>query len=409
MTMTSRFGLLAALYFSQGLPYGFFTKGLGALLRESGVSLQNIGLASLLFLPWALKFLWAPLIDRFGRRKSWILPLQTTAAIALLVLAQLDLAANLPLVIGLIVGINLVSATQDIATDGLAVSLLGPQERGMGNAIQVGAYRIGMIVGSGAILVAYAEWGWRASVSLMAVLIVCASVPIALYREPPRPVLPKQGAMAVLRIGVDFARRPGALGWFAVLICMKAFDALSGPMIAPMMVDQGYSIGEIGVIAGTAGSIAGLVGAVVGGLGARSLGRVRALIVFGLAQVFAVGLYVLPAMQIGGEASMYLAIVMDNLLGSAATVALFTAMMDVCRPATEATDYTIQACVIVILAGMSSAFSGYLVVELGYRDHFVLTAGLTFVGWLLMVVLLRAGVLDRLRVDPASDIEGVLS
>lgn len=409
MTTATRFGLLAALYFSQGLPYGFFTKGLGALLRETGVSLQNIGLASLLFLPWALKFVWAPLVDRFGRRKLWIVPLQATAAAALLALAQLDLEANLTLIIGLIVGINLISATQDIATDGLAVSLLGPQERGLGNAVQVGAYRVGMIVGSGVILVAYASWGWRASVSLMALLIVCASVPVALYREPPRPPAPQQGALAATLAGVDFLRRPGALGWVLVLVCMKTFDALSGPMVAPMMVDQGYAVGEIGVIAGTGGSIAGLAGAVVGGLGARHFGRARALIIFGLAQVFAVGLYVLPAMQLGGEPAMYLAIVADNLLGGAATVALFTAMMDVCRPATEATDYTIQACVIVILTGVSSALSGYFVAELGYRDHFVLTAGLTFVGWILVVVALRRGAFARLQVVPAADVARVFS
>ena len=215
--------------------------------------------------------------------------------------------------------------------------------------------------------------------------------------------------MAVFRIGIDFVRRPGALGWFVVLICMKAFDALSGPMIAPMMVDQGYDLGEIGVIAGTGGSVAGLVGAVLGGVGARYLGRTRALVIFGFVQVFAVGLYVLPAMQIGGEASLYLAIIADSVFGGALTVALFTAMMDVCRPATEATDYTIQACVIVLLVGASSAFSGYLVNALGYRDHFILTAGLALVGWVLAVALLRAGVLERLRVASESDVEEVFS
>ena len=409
MSTASRFGLLAALYFSQGLPYGFFTKGLGALLRESGVSLEHIGLASLLFLPWALKFVWAPLVDRFGRRKLWILPSQVAAALALLLLAQLDLAENLSLVIALIVGINLISATQDIATDGLAVSLLGPEERGLGNAIQVGAYRIGMIVGSGAILVAYAAWGWRASVSLMALLIIVASVPVALYREPPRPRLPGQGAVAVLRIGVDFLRQPGALAWIGVLLCMKTFDALAGPMIAPMMVDAGYDVGEIGVIAGTVGSIAGLVGAVLGGLGAKYLGRERAIIVFGLSQVFAVALYAIPAMGVGGELSLYAAIIADNVLGSAATVALFTAMMDVCRPATEATDYTIQACVIVILVGVASAFSGYSVAEFGYRDHFLLTAGLTLVAWIAVVALLARGAFARTRVTPETPVDEVFT
>ena len=155
--------------------------------------------------------------------------------------------------------------------------------------------------------------------------------------------------------------------------------------------------------------IAGLVGAVLGGLGAKYLGRERAIIVFGLSQVFAVGLYAIPAMGVGGDLSLYAAIVADNLLGGAATVALFTAMMDVCRPLTEATDYTIQACVIVILVGVSSAFSGYFVAELGYRDHFLLTAGLTFVAWLAVIGLLASGAFKRLRVAPPTHVEEVFS
>lgn len=402
MSITARFGLLAALYFSQGLPYGFFTKGLGALLREAGLSVEKIGLASLLFLPWALKFLWAPLVDRYGRRKAWILPLQLLAAAALLAVGQLDLATHLPAIIALMVFINWISASQDIATDGLAVSLLRPQDRGIGNAIQVGAYRIGMIVGGGAILVAYATVGWQGAFSLMAGLIVVASIPVAIYREPPRPRPERQGAAALALATVDFLRRPGAWGWLLILLAYKSFDALAGPMISPMMIDLGYTVGDIGVIAGTAGSIAGLAGALLGGLAAQRLGRVKALIWLGGLQMLAVGLYTLPAAGLGGEAGMYAAIIGDHLLGGAATVALFTAMMDVCRPATEATDYTIQACVIVILTGTASAFSGYVVKAIGYRDHFLLTAALTCVGWLLVIGLLRSGVFERLCVaDPA--------
>lgn len=398
MSITSRFGLLAALYFSQGLPYGFFTKGLGALLREAGLSVEDIGLASLLFLPWALKFLWAPLVDRFGRRKVWIVPLQLLAAAALLAIGQLDLATHLPAIIVLMVAVNWISATQDIATDGLAVALLRPEDRGLGNAIQVGAYRIGMIVGGGAILVVYASVGWQGAFTIMAGLIAFASIPVAMYREPPRPPPVRTGAAALALTTVDFLRRPGAIGWLLVLLVYKSFDALAGPMISPMMIDLGYSVGDIGVIAGTAGSIAGLAGALVGGLAAQRFGRIRTLIWFGLLQMLAVGLYAIPAAGVGGEAAMYTAIVADHLLGGAATVALFTAMMDVCRPQTAATDYTIQACVIVILTGTASAFSGYLVKAVGYRDHFLLTAGLTFIGWIVAVALLRAGVFERLRV-----------
>lgn len=402
MSTTARFGLLAALYFSQGLPYGFFTKGLGALLRENGLSVEHIGLASLLFLPWALKFLWAPLVDGFGRRKHWILVLQVLAAGALLAMAQLDLTAHLTGVVVLIVIINTLSATQDIATDGLAVHLLPPAERGMGNAVQVGAYRIGMIVGGGVILIAYAALGWRLAISCMAALVLIASIPIALYVEPARPPGPKRSTLDWTTAAFAFMRRPGALAWVMVLLAYKSFDALAGPMISPMMIDAGYSVGDVGMIAGTAGSMAGLAGAVLGGLAAQYLGRVRALIWMGLAQVLAVALYALPAAGIGGELLMYASIIADSLLGGAATVALFTAMMDVCRPESAATDYTFQACVVVVVVGTTSAFSGYLVKQLGYTQHFLLTAGLTGIGWLVICALLKAGTFDRLRVTDST-------
>lgn len=401
MSVATRFGLLAALYFSQGLPYGFFTKGLGALLRDTGLSLPDIGLASLLFLPWALKFLPAPLVDRFGRRKQWIVPLQLLAAGALVALSQLDIETDLRAILWLVVLINAISATQDIATDGLAVSLLRPEDRGLGNAVQVGGYRIGMIVGGGALLVAYVTVGWQGACLIMAGLIAVASIPVIAYREPARPPRPPATAGSLALATIDFVRRPGAPLWLLLLLAYKTFDALAGPMISPMMIDMGYGVGEVGVLAGTAGSVAGLVGAIVGGVAAQRLGRVRALIWLGLLQVLAVGLYALPAAGIGGAQALLVGIVADSLLGGAATVALFTAMMDVCRPATEASDYTIQACVIVILTGTASGFSGYLAEGLGYRDHFLLTGALTFAGWLLTCAVLRAGVFDRLRVaDP---------
>src|SRR5690606_32050438 len=144
---TGTLALLAALYFAQGLPFGFFTQALPVVLRESGFSLVAISASGVLFAPWALKFLWAPYVDRYGTRRQWLLTLQLAASAVALGMACLDLSSSLQwLFVGIAV-INALSATQDVATDGLAVNLLGPRQRGLGNGIQVGAYRIGMIAG----------------------------------------------------------------------------------------------------------------------------------------------------------------------------------------------------------------------------------------------------------------------
>ena len=148
---------MASLYFAQGLPFGFFTQALPVILREQGVSLKAIGFTAILALPWALKFLWAPFVDRygserFGRRRSWILPLQALGVLLLLVLAHFPPEHGLGALLVAVALTNLVAATQDVATDGLAVDLLEPAERGYGNGVQVAGYRAGMIVGGGLIL-----------------------------------------------------------------------------------------------------------------------------------------------------------------------------------------------------------------------------------------------------------------
>ncbi|MCA9568174.1 MAG: MFS transporter, partial [Myxococcales bacterium] len=184
--------LLGSLYLSQGLPFGFMTQTVPVLLRAEGASLTTIGDTSILMAPWLLKVLWAPLVDgwgseRFGRRRSWIVPLQ---GLTVLLLAGLALAPPTDVVSVLLAATfvtALLASTQDIATDGLAVSLLSERERGLGNGVQVAAYRQGMVIGGGALLVVFARSGWSASFATMAGLMALATVPILLHREAPAP------------------------------------------------------------------------------------------------------------------------------------------------------------------------------------------------------------------------------
>ena len=142
MSQSGRLGLLLGLYFSQGLPFGFFVMGMPVLMREDGISLEAIGLSSLLAIPWATKFLWAPLVDRYtggrlGPRRTWIVPLQMGSALVLFALAWADPSQGLAWILVGVFAINLLAATQDIAVDGWAVDILSPTELGPGNAAQV--------------------------------------------------------------------------------------------------------------------------------------------------------------------------------------------------------------------------------------------------------------------------------
>ena len=164
--------LLAALYVAQGLPYGFFTQALPVLLRDAGYSLKAIGATSLLFLPWALKFLWAPFVDHRGTRKAWLLPLQVAAVCRRAACSRRSSpAADFVLLLAAAFAFNVISACQDIATDGLAVRVLDVHERGLANGLQVGAYRLGMILGGGLLLWVFARTDWPVMFLCMAALL----------------------------------------------------------------------------------------------------------------------------------------------------------------------------------------------------------------------------------------------
>ena len=387
--MAAKLGLLASLYLSQGLPFGFFTQALPVLMRNRGYSLEAIGLTTLLALPWALKFLWAPLLDRtgserMGRRRSWILPLQAATVLLLLLVAIAPPEETLTLLLVAILAINLLAATQDIATDGLAIDVLSRSQRGMANGIQVAGYRLGMITGGGLLLILHERIGWGLTFGGMAAILAVASIPILRFREPAPTAVPREAA----RPGVmSFLRRPGVGRILGVIVVYKLGDAFATGMLRPLLVDRGLSLSDIGWLLGTVGFVAGLVGALLGGALVNRLGRRRALVGFAALQAATVGGYVLVAAGGVGLGMIYTLCAAEHLAGGMATAALFTWMMDGCRRECAATDYTVQASGVVIATGVASALSGFSAGLLGYTGHFLLATVLAAISVFLVLRL----------------------
>ena len=423
----ARLTLLASLYFSQGLPYGFFTQALPVWMRQQGLSLTIIGASSVLALPWALKVLWAPLVDRYdgsrlGRRRGWILPLQAASTAAIVGLAvvghgaansverQAGAATTVLWAMAAAMFItNLFAATQDIATDGLAVDILTPSERGVGNGVQVAAYRVGMVVGGGALLAGFSTFGWLPTLLLMAGLIAVMTVPMLLYREPPlspSPLSSSPSSPVSLWASLSFFTRDGGRMaiWAAAIGLYKLGDAVGSPMARTMLVDRGYSVVDVAWLLGTLGSVAGMAGAMVGGLVARR-SRLRALLMCGLVHAALMAAYALPVV-LGldvedGRTLVGALVVLEHVTGGMATVSLFTAMMDASVKATGASDYTAQASVVVLVSGVGSALSGLSADILGYLWHFMLAGGLCLVGTLAMWPVYRLGIAPRAHVAGA--------
>jgi MFS family permease len=383
--------LLASLYLAQGLPFGFFTQALPVLLRERGLSLAAIGASGLLFLPWALKFLWAPLVDHTGSRKTWIVSLQMLTLCGAIGLAFVDLESSLVPVFAALVLFNLLAATQDVATDGLAVRLLSPAERGLGNGIQVGAYRIGMILGGGALLWLFAKSGWSVMFLGMAAILFLTCLPALFLPHSVQVVNARPGGAALLLGWGHRLKQPGVLAFVALIVAYKFGDAMASSLVGPFMHDAGLSKEQIAVVKGTIGSIMGLAGAALGGWLAWKFGRRPALIVCGVLQTLSLLAYLACAFDPSNRDLIYATSTLEHLLGGMATVALFTLMMDASDPDHAGTDYTLLACAVVLGGGLAGVAAGFIGDAFGYAGAFGLSFVISGLGCLVLILALDRG------------------
>jgi MFS family permease len=387
MSRAQKISLLVALYFAQGLPYGFFTIALPAMLRQSGQSLKTISLVSvLLMLPWLLKFLWAPFIDHRGTRRGWLLTLQLSALAVAILITQLHLVGNYVLLFAAAFIFNLIAATQDIATDGLAVRMLDARELGLANGIQVGAYRVGMMFGGGLVIKILELSGWPLAFGCMAALLAATIIPVLMMREPARAADDVRPSTVQLSFG--WLRRlltRGVLLLAVLIFCYRFGDQLLTTLLVPFLTDRGLGLSGISLLKGWVGNAMSIVGALLGAWLAFSTSRRRALLISGVGQVASFALYVVAALGAGGIALLWVATIAEGVLGTMATVALFALMMDASDPEHAGTDYTLLACVVLVV-GMIANYCGAAIADaFGYATAFTTGAILALAGCLALI------------------------
>jgi RhtX/FptX family siderophore transporter len=397
--------LIATLYVSQAIPLGFFIVALPAIARREGLSLEKVGLLGALAFPWLIKFLWAPLVDRrgsrrFGHYRSWIVPLQMLSLLAVLATAVVDISVSL---VGLAIAgaiFMVCSATQDVATDGLAVRIVNPDERGPANGIQVGGYYLGQILGGGGVLLVFSRFGWTTAIVAMAVFVAIPLIPALRFREPPSGVETADRARIGLRTLAEFVRRPGAGTWILILLLYRTGAEVALRMGTAMLVDRDMTLDQIGLLIGVVGSVAALAGAMAGGLLMGRVGRRSALALFGLLHAVALGGWLIPA---GGLVTPFVVCSVTSaamFTGGMATAALYTNMMDRSDPRTAATDFTLQQSLCAFGPILGAVVSGFVADAFGYGVLFTGCVGLTA---LTVVIVLRWLTADACAVScPAS-------
>ena len=361
------------LYIAQTIPMSFFSTVIPVMMRQENFTLSAIGLLQLIKLPWIVKFLWSPIVDRHttttGDYKRWIFSSELIYAILIFSVAMLDFKADFYTILTLIIISFVASATQDIATDALAVLSFSRKDKSMVNSMQSMGSFGGSMVGSGVLLLLFHQIGWNSLLPCLAVFVLVMLLPLFFNKGIQiTPKLPQQRAKKA-DVLYFFTQR-GI--WKQIGFLFLYYSGLIGTlaMVRPWLVDLGYSVKEIGMMSGVAGTFVGFISAFAGGMIIRKMGRWRARILFSvlvlMATLYFLGLsYTQPTTPL-----LYGGIFL--LWGSygMATIVVYTTAMDCVRPGREGTDFTIQT-VITHLSGMIMAIlSGRIADMTGYHGLF---------------------------------------
>lgn len=383
-------GLFVPLYMSQFLAIGFLFTALTAISRERGNDLEDVGVIFVLGMVWAVKFLWAPLVDKFGSRRighyrSWLVVTQPLAALAVLALIPFDVVNDLWIILALLAVVAIVSATQDVATDALAVRTISGRNRGGINGLQVGAGFVGDIIGGGLVLVVYDIWGWTPAILTLAVFTALPILSVLRYREPglvevaatpaPRP------SMASL------FRQRGAARWAFVLTPLLALGMPGAyGLMGSILVDSGVSLGAIGLLTNVLGGAVGCGAAIVAGLLINRLGRKRSLVLYGIGQIVAIAA-VLPVVSADGMGWVLTSIVLLNVFNTAGYTIMYTINMDYARKESAGSDFTVQTSISYAMrfagAGVIFGVAG----SFGYTWALMICMGLTLLGVIAAMAL----------------------
>ena len=382
--------------FSSGLPLFLLINLVPAWLRSEGVDLKAIGLFALIQLPYTWKFLWAPLMDRFGlpmlgRRRGWILVTQVALLAAIPALGVLSPKVDIWTIAYLAAVVAFFSASQDIVLDAFRREILPDPELGLGNAVHVNAYRISSLVPGSLALILSDILPWS-SVFIVTALFMLPGIAMTLVVAEPalRKGAPRTLREAVVEPFREFVQRAGgkeALLVLAFIFLYKLGDSMATALATPFYLDMGFTRTEIGVIAKNAGLWASVAGGMLGGLWMVKLGINRGLWLFGAVQLVSIlGFAGLAWVHQPDRVLLALVIAFEALgvgLGTAAFVAFIARATD---PRYTATQFALFTSLAAVPRTVVNASTGWIVDQTGWFSFFLLCTLLALPG---MALLLR--------------------
>jgi PAT family beta-lactamase induction signal transducer AmpG len=403
--LNRRIASMLFLGFSSGLPLALTAGTLAAWMSVAGVNIKTIGLFALVGAPYTLKFLWAPVMDRFvppflGRRRGWILTAQVALMISIAVMA-LSSPTDSPAMLGFIAVITaFLGASQDIVIDAYRTDLLREEERGEGVAVFVAGYRIAMLVSGALALILSDHIGWSVTYMAMASLMAVGMITVLLSPEPDaRGTPPRTLLEAAVNPLMDFFHRGSAVAILMLIILFKLPDAYAGTMTTPFLIrGMGFTPSDVGIVNKGFGLISLIAGAMLGGAMMVRLGLYRSLIIFGLLQAGSNLAFSLLAATGKSYPMMVFAVGVENFCGGMGTSAFVALLMSLCSSSYSATQFALLSSLASLGRVFISPTTGYVVAAVGWPQFFVI-ASLTGLPGLLLLWRLKPAVI-RLESNP---------
>lgn len=389
------YALLILLYVAGGLPGSVLRDALPGVLRAEGADLTSItALVADLGLAWTLKFLWAPLVDRFGARRRWIVAAQAGMAAVFLGLVaafhglSLSEAGEVPtLPIVLLAAVALGSATQDVASDAWTMDAFVGPRRARANGLRIGAYRVGMVIGGGFLVARAADWGTATLWVGPALLLSMAALACLRLPSPPRPAPERLDLVQVLR---RMLVRPGVGVAIAFALLYRVGDQAMAGLVRPFLVDRGFTAHEIGDLYTPLTIGSAIAGATLGGVLTSRLGVLRALLVLGAAQALS-NLGFAAAAATGSTPLTWVAAAVEPFCGGLGSAAFVTFLMGACDPRHAAAHYAMWTALMGLSGWAATRWSGAFAQSTGYTAWFATTFALALPALALLPWLARSG------------------
>jgi PAT family beta-lactamase induction signal transducer AmpG len=377
-----RLSWIAAIAFASGFPFGLVNEAVPIYLRTHGASLVDIGHLAKLSLPWSLKWLWAPLVDRHGSRRQWIASCLAVLAGLTFLLGSLDVGTLGMEFWTVLVVIVALSATQDVAIDAYTIQSTMTRELGVANSVRITLYRVAMLTAGGLLVWLAGRIGWLESFSAGAVLLVTLAGCALLLPPVEQTAGHAPNLWEPLRA---LFGRPGIATVILFALIFKLDIAALEPMMRPFWVDRGLTLEEIGAVVTSGRLVATIAGAALGGVFTTRYGIFTGLWVLGVVQAFSCLVYssaagadvhlshVLANRQFDVKSLVVSAAYFESFAAGLGTSAYLAFLMSVCEKRYAATQFAVLSALLALTRWVAGDFSGGLAERLGYANYFLIT------------------------------------